>query len=269
MPRAGLTPAVVARTAADLADENGWEPLTLAAVATRLGVRQPSLYKHVASLGALRRMVSLLAVTEMRAQLTDAVAGRSGAEALEHLADAYRAYAHAHPGRYAASVIAPADGDAEHVAVSDAILRTIGAVLRGYGLDDTSGGDGGYRGSGGDGMHRGDGVPAGTPRSAPGPAVSAGTPGPASLHAIRALRAMLHGFVALEAAGGFALALDLDESYRRMVAGLDAALRRQAAAAAPAAAVPVGAAPPADTRGDRNASADRTGSGMSNPVTAR
>jgi len=51
-----------------------------------------------------------------------------------------------------------------------------------------------------------------------------------ALHAIRGLRSVVHGFAALEAAGGFGLPLDLDESFERLVrgfvAGLDEALRR-------------------------------------------
>jgi AcrR family transcriptional regulator len=198
VPRAGLTPDLVARAAADLADAHGWEQLTLAAVAARLGVRRPSLYKHVESLAALRRAVSRVAVTELRDRITTAVAGRSGTDALQQLAAAYRRYAHQHPGRYAASVLAPAPGDQEHARLGDAIISTLAAVLRGYHIGD-------------------------------GPADES------VLHAIRALRALLHGFVALEAAGGYALALDLDESYRRLVDGFDAALRRQADEAAGAA----------------------------------
>jgi hypothetical protein len=37
------------------------------------------------------------------------------------------------------------------------------------------------------------------------------------LHAVRALRSILHGFVDLEAAGGFGMNLDRDESFRRLV----------------------------------------------------
>lgn len=188
MARAGLTPDLVTRTAADLADAHGWQAWTLADVAADLGVRQPSLYKHVASLAALRRAVSLLAVTELGERLSAAVAGRAGPDALEHLADAYRDYAHAHPGRYAASVVAPDEGDSEHVRVSQAVLAQLAAVLRGYGFTGDPADDD-------------------------------------ALHAIRALRALLHGFVALESAGGFALALDLDESFARLVAGFDAVLR--------------------------------------------
>jgi len=37
------------------------------------------------------------------------------------------------------------------------------------------------------------------------------------LHVVRGLRSVLHGFVALETSGGFGLALDRDESFRRLV----------------------------------------------------
>ncbi len=86
MLRAGLSAAVVTRVAADLADEVGWTQLTLTSVATMLGVRQPSLYKHIDSLAALRREVSVLTVGELGAQLMAAVAGRSATEALHAIA---------------------------------------------------------------------------------------------------------------------------------------------------------------------------------------
>jgi AcrR family transcriptional regulator len=38
-----------------------------------------------------------------------------------------------------------------------------------------------------------------------------------ALHVIRALRSVLHGFVSLEAAGGFGLPLDRDESFARLL----------------------------------------------------
>ncbi len=37
------------------------------------------------------------------------------------------------------------------------------------------------------------------------------------IHAIRALRAMVHGFVSLEQAGGFGMPVDLDESFQYLV----------------------------------------------------
>jgi AcrR family transcriptional regulator len=47
---------------------------------------------------------------------------------------------------------------------------------------------------------------------------SLGLQGDDALHAIRGFRAVLHGFVSLEAAEGYKLALDQDESFRRLVA---------------------------------------------------
>ncbi|MEX1296689.1 MAG: TetR family transcriptional regulator, partial [Candidatus Limnocylindrales bacterium] len=65
MPRAGLSTDIVVHEAADLADEIGYDALTLTALATRLNVAVPSLYKHVGGLDALRRQVALLAVEEL------------------------------------------------------------------------------------------------------------------------------------------------------------------------------------------------------------
>ena len=48
---------------------------------------------------------------------------------------------------------------------------------------------------------------------------SQGLQGDDALHAIRGLRAVLHGFASLEAAGGFKMALDREESFQRLVSG--------------------------------------------------
>lgn len=47
---------------------------------------------------------------------------------------------------------------------------------------------------------------------------SLGLQGDEAIHAIRGLRALLHGFTSLEAAGGFGMSQDRDESYRRLLA---------------------------------------------------
>jgi AcrR family transcriptional regulator/catechol 2,3-dioxygenase-like lactoylglutathione lyase family enzyme len=189
MPRAGLSHAVVVAEAARLADEAGLDGLTLAALAERLGVAVPSLYKHVDGLPALRRDLAVLAVGELGAALADALANvRSDVPApgdrLQALADTYRGYARSHPGRYAATLRAPAPGDIELARAAERVLETGFDVLSGYGLTDDD-----------------------------------------AVDATRALRAALHGFVALEAAGGFGIPRDVDRSFERLVEALDAALR--------------------------------------------
>jgi AcrR family transcriptional regulator len=177
----------VVAAAAELTDEVGWEQLTLAQLAARLGVRLPSLYKHIESLDGLRRDVAVLAVNELAVALGTAAIGRAGRHALQALAAAYRDYGRRHPGRYAATVRAPAADDAEHTAAADAVLHVVLAVLDGYQLT-----------------------------------------GDDAIDATRALRAAMHGFVSLEASGGFGLPADVDRSYSRLVDGLDASLYRWA-----------------------------------------
>lgn len=134
MPRAGLTPQRVVDEAAKVADEVGWERLTLAAVAERLGVRLPSLYKHVSSLEALRSHVRAQALRELTAALARPLLGAAGTEALRAVAIAYRDFAREHPGRYEATIAAPSPDNPEHVKAAEAAMEVIGATLRGYRL---------------------------------------------------------------------------------------------------------------------------------------
>ena len=55
---------------------------------------------------------------------------------------------------------------------------------------------------------------------------SFGLSGEDGLHAVRALRSVVHGFATLEVAGGFGLPLDCDESFRRLIAMLIAGLQQ-------------------------------------------
>ncbi|HST40093.1 MAG TPA: WHG domain-containing protein [Conexibacter sp.] len=51
-----------------------------------------------------------------------------------------------------------------------------------------------------------------------------GLAGSDAIHAVRAVRSALHGFVAIEAEGGFGMAESVDESFARLVAMLDSGL---------------------------------------------
>jgi AcrR family transcriptional regulator len=136
VPRLGLTHQRVVAEAAEVADEAGLDHLTLAAVAKRLGVTLPGLYKHIDSLDSLKRDLAVLGVRELTAAISAAAVGRSGRDALHAMAHAYRAYAAAHPGRAAASVRAPGPTDSEHIAAGEAAVAVLLAVLDSYHLDD-------------------------------------------------------------------------------------------------------------------------------------
>ncbi|GIJ29351.1 transcriptional regulator [Micromonospora qiuiae] len=184
MARAGLNPQVVVRAAAQLADEVGYEKLTLAALASRLGVALPSLYKHIKGADALAQKLSALATAEIADEMMTAAAGRSGADALRAVAVAYRSYARRHPGRYPTSQRVPDPADPEHLAAGERAVGVVYAILQGYGID-----------------------------------------GAAAVDAVRMFRAAVHGFVSLEATGGFGLPREVDRSFDQMIAALDIALR--------------------------------------------
>ena len=134
MPRAGLTTLRVVQEAEDVADEVGLNNLTLAAIAPRLGVQMPSLYKHVAGMGALQRLVSIRAKNELADVFARAAAGKAGAQALTAMFRACRTWAKDHPGRYAATVRAPAVTDDEGIEAGNAVLEIVLAGLAGYHL---------------------------------------------------------------------------------------------------------------------------------------
>ncbi|GAA3213462.1 TetR/AcrR family transcriptional regulator [Streptomyces sp. XM83C] len=136
MARAGITVDRLVAAAAELADEVGFDKVSLSALARRFGVKDASLYSHVRNLQELRMRLALLAGGEMTDRIADAVAGRSGKEALAAFAAAYREYALTHPGRYAATQI---HVDPALAADSPAMRRTTEVtygLLRAYGLKE-------------------------------------------------------------------------------------------------------------------------------------
>jgi AcrR family transcriptional regulator len=134
MPRAGLDSAAVVDAAAAMADRDGLRALTLARLAAELGVRSPSLYAHVDGLEDLRARLAARGARELAGTLQLAAAGRAGSDALQAVSAAYRTYAHAHPGTYAALQRTDLD-DPETTAAGELVLVVMLAVLRGYGLD--------------------------------------------------------------------------------------------------------------------------------------
>lgn len=174
--RAGLDRAAVVAEATKLVDEEGVEQLSLGRLAERLSIKTPSLYNHVAGLPGLRHELALSCARELRDNLTRATIGRSRAEAILALADAYRAYAREYPNRYRFTLQAPAADDPQLAAIAEEILNVIYAVLRPYNLGEQN-----------------------------------------TIHAIRSLRSIVQGFVSLEVAGGFAMPVNLDDSFHWLI----------------------------------------------------
>ena len=136
MPRAGLTQARVIEEGERIADEVGLSNLTLAAVAERLGVRQPSLYKHIAGTDGLQRGIAMRAKDELAGVLGRAAVGRARGDAIASMSQAYRVWALEHPGRYAAIQRAPLPGDVDDEIATAGVVRVALDVMAGYDLRD-------------------------------------------------------------------------------------------------------------------------------------
>ncbi|MFF9298155.1 TetR/AcrR family transcriptional regulator [Streptomyces sp. NPDC014764] len=135
VPRVGLTTERLTTAGATLADEVGFDQVTVSELARRFDVKVASLYSHVRNSHDLKTRIALLALEELADRAADALAGRAGKDALVALANVYRDYAREHPGRYAAAQFRL---DPETAAASAGVrhAKMTRALLRGYHLDE-------------------------------------------------------------------------------------------------------------------------------------
>ena len=100
--KAGLDKTVILKKAADMADANGVASVTLKALAEELGVKSPSLYKHISGLEELNRELMLYGWQAIEKETTQAAVGKARDDAIRAIFYAYRNYVKAHPGVFEA-----------------------------------------------------------------------------------------------------------------------------------------------------------------------
>ncbi|MET8244307.1 TetR/AcrR family transcriptional regulator [Streptomyces sp. NPDC005202] len=185
--RVGLTTERLVRAGADLADEVGFDQVTVSALARQFDVKVASLYSHLKNSQDLKTKIALLALEELADRVAAALAGRAGKDALTAFANVYRDYAREHPGRYAAAQLRLDPETAASAGGRHAQMTR--AILRGYDLTE-----------------------------------------PDQTHAVRLLGSVFHGYISLEAAGGFShTAVDTQETWSWILDRLDALLRNWSA----------------------------------------
>lgn len=187
MARAGLNTEAVVKAAIKVVDSEGLPSLTIARLASSLGVKAPSLYNHIQSLGMVKDELTRQGTLLLLDRSRDAVAGVAGREALEALGHAQRKFAKDHPGLWAATQTPVAGWNEASQKVANAYLAVVLAVLRG-----------GY-----------------------------GATGDTAIHAARVMRASLRGFIDLELGGGYGYPLDVDVSFSMLLKMFDDGLRSQ------------------------------------------
>lgn len=161
MSRMGLTTQRVVSAGCELADRVGFERLSLGELAAKLGVRVPSLYKHIGGVDDLRSRIAEESGAGLRQSLEDAIRGHQGRAALAAVARRYRDWTREHPGGYQSMVWAgatsqhPDSGDVvglcldpplEQVAIGYGVpnerravlVMVMGSVLRGFMMLDSA-----------------------------------------------------------------------------------------------------------------------------------
>ena len=109
------TPARTSRDAITAAarailEEDGLDAVSMQAVANRVGVRPPSLYKHVTDRTALIRGVSAAVTADLADALRVPTASGDPGDDLRQMARRYRAFVRANPAGYALLFTPPGSG---------------------------------------------------------------------------------------------------------------------------------------------------------------
>lgn len=191
-PRSNLTKHAVVRAAADMLHSEGLEALSLHRLAEKLGIRTPSLYNHIDGLPGLMRELSMLNARNLADRLSEAAIGRSGPELAMAVMQAYRAYIKEFTALYLSTLRASRMQDDPNPALQQEEDRSVKVGLA--------------------------------------VVTSFGLEGEDAIHAVRALRSLVHGFATLEVSGGFGMPLAVDESFARLVDVFISGLEKQSEA---------------------------------------
>lgn len=120
---------------AQLLDDRTSIGLNIAALADSLGVKPPSLYKHIDGIQGLRRGIMLRAKANLAHILGQAAIGRSCEDAITSVSFAYRSWTLQHPAQYPMTMRAPVSGDDDDAEASATIANVIYNILGGYLLE--------------------------------------------------------------------------------------------------------------------------------------
>ena len=130
-PRIGLTQKMIVDAAAEIADQEGVNGVSLAALSKKMNVRPPSLYNHRAEL-------AVRGLTKLFDQMADSVTERKGDSAMLSLAHAYVDFAIENPGYYEAALLKVQDKRTEIVSDQIVCLVTKLLIENGYASEKTA-----------------------------------------------------------------------------------------------------------------------------------
>lgn len=134
--KAGLDKKVILETAVKMADTKGIASITIKSLADELGVKSPSLYKHISGIEELNKELMLYGWKKLEKELTKAAVGKAKDDAIIAMCHAYRAYVMRHTGVFEAMQWYNMYQSEEHLQATAEIVSVIFQVLDAYGLSE-------------------------------------------------------------------------------------------------------------------------------------
>lgn len=171
--KAGLDREKIIEMAAKMADEKGVANVTLKVLATELGVKSPSLYKHFCGgLDELNKELMLYGWRSLESEITRAAIGKAKDEALIAICQVYRNFVAGHKGLFEAMQWYNMYQSEEHLKATEGTVSILFRVLEAYGLTEEQ-----------------------------------------KVHIVRMLRGFLQGFTTIESHGGYGNPTPLDDTF--------------------------------------------------------
>ena len=171
--KVGLDKKTIIEAAANMADERGIANVTLKVLATELGVKSPSLYKHFSGgLDELNKELMLYGWRLLEADITRAAIGKSKDNAVRAICLAYREFVAKHKGVFEAMQWYNMYQSEEHLQATRGTVSILFQVLEAYGLTEKQ-----------------------------------------KVHIVRMLRGFLQGFTTIESHGGYGNPTPLNDTF--------------------------------------------------------
>lgn len=171
--KAGLDKDKIIEAAAKMADEKGIANVTLKVLATELGIKSPSLYKHFSGgLDELNKELMLYGWHSLESELTRAAIGKAKDDVIIAICYAYRHFVAEHKGLFEAMQWYNMYQSEEHLQATQGIVSILFQVLEAYGLAEEQ-----------------------------------------KVHIVRMLRGFLQGFASIESQGGYGNPTPINDTF--------------------------------------------------------
>jgi len=126
----------IIQAAANLANKDGLEKVTLKELAEIFGIRSPSLYNHIQGLDELRNSLMFYGWAQLGDDIAMSAVGKSGDDAVRAMCKSYRDYSTVNPGVFEAMMWYNQHSSQEAAQTTVGLTKLISLVLSAYNLKE-------------------------------------------------------------------------------------------------------------------------------------